>query len=256
MLVDTHCHLDGPKFADDLAEVIARAREAGVSRMITMGTTLASSRRAVELAQQYAEVFAAVGIHPNDAGAAEPGDWDEIVKLATFPRVVAIGETGLDKYWHDTPLPVQQDYFARHIELAARLHLPFVVHTRESEREVLEMLRLHAARHPLSGVMHSFTLGETAARECVALGMHISFAGMVTYKKSDELRSVAKTIPIDRLLVETDSPYLSPEPLCGKRNEPGHVVHTATCVAAARGVSLAELSAQTTASAMRLFRLL
>ncbi|MFO0896436.1 MAG: TatD family hydrolase [Pirellulales bacterium] len=254
-LIDTHAHLDDEQFAAELPAVIERAGAAGVSAIVAIGTTAASSAAAVKLAAEYPTVFAAVGIHPNHVAEAGPDDWDQIVALAVRPTVVALGETGLDRYWDYAPLPLQQDYFDRHLRLSQELGLPFVVHARESDADVLAMLREAAARGPLQGVMHSFTGTAETAAECVALGLHISFAGMVTFKKSTELRAVAASIPADRLLVETDSPYLSPHPLRGKRNEPAYVVHTAACLAEARGVPLETLAAETTANARRLFRL-
>ncbi len=182
------------------------------------------------------------------------GDWERIVALAGEPGVVAIGETGLDRHWDFTPFDVQQDYFDRHLRLAAERGLPFVVHMRDCDEDILAMLREAHARGPLVGVMHSFTGSRAMAEECLAMGMHVSFAGMVTYKKSDELRAIAAIVPDDRILIETDAPYLSPEPVRKiKRNEPAHVRHTAACLAEVRGVSLETFAAQTTANARRLF---
>ncbi len=255
-LIDTHAHLDQDEFSADREAVLARAFEAGVWAVISIGVSATSSAATVELATRYApRVFAAVGIHPNYSHEALPGDWDQIVALASRDRVVALGETGLDRFRDHAPLAVQQEYFARHLELSQQSGLPFIVHTRDSQFETLEMLRQARRRGPLIGVMHSFTHDTACAAECVELGMHISFAGMVTFKKSDELRRTAAAVPADRLLVETDSPYLSPQPLRGKRNEPAHMVHTAACLAEARGQTLAELAALTTANARRLFGL-
>jgi TatD DNase family protein len=222
---------------------------------VAIGVTAASSQAVVQLAAAHPSVFAAVGIQPNYAAQAEPGDWQRVLALIDRPKVVAIGETGLDRYWDYSPFEVQQDYFDRHLRLAQQHDLPFVVHTRDSDADVLVMLREAGRRGPLRGVMHSFTGNAETAAECVALGLHISFAGMVTFKKSHELRAVAATIPADRILVETDSPYLSPEPLRGKRNEPANVVHTATCLANARGQSPDEFFTLTSANARSLFRL-
>jgi TatD DNase family protein len=253
-LFDTHAHLDQADFDADRAEVIARARDAGVESIISIGTTAATSAVCVRLAAEYTGVFAAVGMQPNYIAEADPGDWDHIVALAGEPGVVAIGETGLDRHWDFTPFDVQQDYFDRHLRLAAERGLPFVVHMRDCDDDILAMLREARKRGPLVGVMHSFTGGAAMAEECLAMGMHISFAGMVTYKKSDELRAVAAMVPENRILVETDAPYLSPEPVRKvKRNEPGHVAHTAACIAAVRGVSVEAFAAQTTANARRLF---
>lgn len=250
---DTHAHLDQPEFAADLADVLARARQAGVRTVVAIGTTAASSAACVALAAAHEGVFCAVGIQPNYCAQAGADDWEQITALAEQPGVVALGETGLDRYWHYTPFAQQQEYFDRHLQLAQRRQLPVVIHTRDCDAEVLAMLRAARSRGPLRGVMHSFTGTAATARECVELGLHISFAGMVTYKKSTELRAVAAEVPSDRLLLETDSPYLAPQPVRGKRNEPAYLVHTAAVVAEVRGVPLAELAVQTTANARRLF---
>jgi TatD DNase family protein len=253
-LVDTHAHLDQEEFNDDREAVIARASAAGVETIVAVGVTAASSAAVVALAGAHSSVLAAVGIQPNYTAAVEAADWDRIVELASAPRVVALGETGLDRHWDYAPFAVQQDYFDRHLRLSQERQLPFIVHTRESDADVLAMLRGARQRGPLSGVMHSFTGTAETAAECVELGLYISFAGMVTFKKSDALRAVAATVPGDRILVETDSPYLSPQPLRGKRNEPANLVHTAACLAEVRGVSAADFAVQTRANARSLFR--
>lgn len=253
-LFDTHAHLDDDQLAADVAGVIERANAAGVSRILAVGTTAQSSRNCLAHATRFAGVWASAGIHPNHATEAQPDDWDEIVRLSSEPQVVAIGETGLDLYWKDTPLPTQQDYFDRHIRLSQATNLPLVIHLRETAAEILAMLREARSRGRLQGIMHSFTGTLAQASEFLDLGLHISFAGMVTFKKSDDLRAVSSAIPADRLLVETDSPYLSPEPFRGKRpNEPARVVHTAACVAQVRGVTLEEFGRQTTRNAEALF---
>ena len=254
-LIDTHAHLDQDNFDADRAAVIERAREAGLAAIVAIGVTADSSAAVVKLAAAESLVYAAVGIHPNYCGEAKPEDWDRVVQLAREPRVVGLGETGLDLYRDNTPLSIQQDYFDRHLRLSQETGLPFVVHTRSSQAEVLTMLRAARERGPLAGVMHSFTGEADAAAECVELGLYISFAGMVTFKNSGALRDVAASIPAERILVETDSPYLAPHPLRGKRNEPANVVHTAECLAAVRGQTFEEFAAQTTANARRLFRL-
>ncbi len=244
MLVDTHAHLVAEQFDDDREAVIERAAAAGVQQIICIGTTLDSSRRAVELADQHDTVFASVGIHPNNAAEAGPDDWNIIVALAKrghstflddaaeksrmspFSKVVAIGETGLDRYWKDTPFEQQLVWFDSHLRLMQETRLPIVIHMRDCLDDMLATLREAHRRGPLVGVMHSYTGDLAAAQECVAMGLYISFAGMVTYKKSTELRDVASQLPADRILVETDSPYLAPEPMRGKRNEPANVVHT------------------------------
>lgn len=253
MYFDTHAHLDQAEFDSDREQVIGRAQAAGVTNIVAIGITAASSAACIELASKHPGIHAAVGIQPNHCTEAESGDWDRIVELSSSPGVVAIGETGLDRYWDYTPFPVQQDYFARHLELARRRGLPFVVHTRESDADVLAMLREAAQESPLRGVMHSFTGTLDTALECVELGLYISFAGMVTFKKSDALREVARQVPLERLLIETDSPYLAPHPLRGKRNEPANVIHTAVCLAAGRGMTVEALARATTVNARRLF---
>jgi TatD DNase family protein len=254
MLFDTHAHLDDEQLSADVTGVIERALAAGVTRILAVGTTAASSGRCLEYARQFSGLWATAGIHPNHAAEAGAGDWDEIVRLSGENRVVALGETGLDLYWKDTPLPLQQDYFDRHIRLSQESGLALVIHLRESAAEILAMLREARGRGPLKGVMHSFTGSADEAAEFLDLGLFISFAGMVTFKKSDDLRAVAVSVPLDRILVETDSPYLSPEPFRGKRpNEPARVAHTAQCLADLRGLTLEQFALQTTANARRLF---
>jgi TatD DNase family protein len=254
-LFDTHAHLASEHLAADLAGVLTRAKAAGVTSILSVGTQLSSSRRCCEIAAANEGVLASAGIHPTHAGEALETDWDDVVNLASEnSHVVALGETGLDNYWKEVPFPLQQDYFDRHLRLSQQLNLPFIVHQRECMAEILVMLREAALCGPLQGVMHSFTGTVDEAAECLSLGLHISFAGMVTFKKSDDLRAVAKMIPADRILIETDSPYLSPEPFRGKRpNEPARVVHTAECLAQVRGVSLMEFARQTSANAAALF---
>lgn len=255
LLVDTHAHLDEEAFDADRDDVVARAAAAGIARIVSIGTTADTSRRAVEIASQFPNVFAAVGIQPNYVAQAKAGDWEQIEVLSSAPKVVAIGETGLDRYWDYAPFDIQIDYFQRHIALSRRLALPFVVHCREAEVETVVELRAAAARGPLQGVMHSFTGSLETARACLDLGLYISFAGMVTYKKSQALRDLVKELPRDRILVETDSPYLAPQPVRGKRNEPSFVRMTANVLAELIGIEPEEFARQTTANACRLFKL-
>lgn len=254
-LIDTHAHLDDERFASDLPEVLERATAAGVLLTLTIGIDLPTSRAAVELAARFSQLRAVVGIQPNHVAEAGPGDWDEIVKLAeAVTSVVAIGESGLDRYWDRAPFPLQEDYFARHLELARRLNKPIVIHCREAEADVVRMLRdEHAAHGPVRGVMHSFSGDIAVAQACLEMGLHISFAGMVTYKNAEDLRKVALEIPLDKLLVETDSPYLAPVPVRGKRNEPAFVRHTAECVAKVKGLSTDDVCDATTRNARELF---
>lgn len=254
-LVDTHCHLDEDAFSFDRAAVVEAAVAAGVTRIITIGTTAASSRSAVAIAAEFPAVFAAVGIQPNYTAQAQPDDWSVIEELAQHPRVVAVGETGLDRYWDYAPIEVQQDYFDRHLALSLRLGKPFIVHCREAEADVVAQLRRAAADGPLSGVMHSFSGDPATAAACLELGLYLSFAGMVTYKKNADLRAIAKSAPSDRILVETDAPYLAPTPNRGKRNEPAWVVHTARTLADERSEPLDGFAEQTTTNACRLFSL-
>ncbi len=254
-LVDTHAHLDDSRLAGELDGVLARAHEAGVVQVVAIGTTAADSASVVEMARARPGVFAAVGIHPNEAAGAGEADWNAVIELAGRPEVVAIGETGLDRHWDRTPFSVQQEWFDRHLELAHRLDRPIVIHARDCTRELIDQLR--ALRRPVRGVQHSFTGSWEDARAFLDLGLHLSFAGMVTYtnKALDALRAVAARVPLDRILIETDSPYLSPHPFRGKTNEPARVAVTARRLAEVRGVRPAEFALATTENARRLFTL-
>lgn len=251
-LFDTHAHLTDEQFADPAA-IIERAKAAGVTRLLSVATSLASTQACLALAGTYPHVYASAGIHPNHTHEALPADWQQVCDLAASPRVVAIGETGLDKHWDFAPFALQQDYFDRHLQLSQRLKKPFIVHVRDCADDVLVMLRDARQRGVLSGILHSFTGDVAMAQECVGLGLYISFAGMITFKKSDDLRAVAATVTLQRLLIETDAPYLSPHPFRGARpNEPARVVHTAQCLADVFGTTLEEVASQTTANARRL----
>ena len=253
-LFDTHAHLDQPEFNDDRVEVVSRARAAGVENILAIGISADTSQVCIELAGEYAGVHAAVGMQPNYLAESQPGDWNRVVAMLDEPGVVAIGESGLDRYWDFTPFDQQQDYFDRHLRLSQERSLPFIVHMRDCDEDILVMLREAHQRGPLTGVMHSFTGSRAMMEECVAMGLYISFAGMVTFKKSGELRAIAAAVPEDRILVETDSPYLTPEPVRKvQRNEPAHVRHTAACLAEVRATTLEEFAALTTANAKRLF---
>lgn len=254
-LFDTHAHLNVDEFAEDVDAVVQRAQEAGVVGILVIGIDAATSRRACDLAADYpGYLYAAVGIQPNSAGEAQEQDFQQIQELAGYPGVRAIGETGLDCYWDDTPIDVQRRYFDDHMQLCRETGLPMVIHMRDSGDLIVDQLRRQSSVP--AGVMHSFTGDLTLARQCLELGLCISFAGMITFKKSDALRHVASQIPEDRLLVETDAPYLSPEPLRGRRpNEPARVVHTLRCLAEVRGVSAEYLASVTTENAKRLLQL-
>ncbi len=253
---DTHAHLDDDRFRDDLPAILDRATAAGVAHIVCVATTAADSGRCVAIAGRFATVWASAGIQPNHVAEAGPGDWTAIERLASAPRVVALGETGLDRHWDFTPFPQQEDYFARHLMLARRTALPVIIHCRDAESDIVRMLRENFDRHgPVHGVMHSFTGNDGTAAACLEMGLYVSFAGMVTYKSAADLRSVAATIPADRLLVETDCPYLAPVPVRGQRNEPAFVAHTAALLAQVRGERAEDLAARMTRNAQTLFRL-
>ncbi len=252
-LFDTHTHLDQEEFHEDREAVLARARQAGVNRILVVGISASSSCQAVALAEQHPEVFAAVGIHPNYAAGAQEGDWEQVLRLVEHPKVVAIGETGLDRHWDFTPFELQVEYFRRHLELARRTGLPVVVHSRECDQEMLEEMGRAMEQGPVRGVMHSFCSPPEVAQQYLQWGLYLGFTGMVTYRRNEWLRRLVAQVPEDRLLVETDSPYLAPVPHRGKRNEPAWVAEVAACVAQARQVSLEHLAQQTTQNALRLF---
>lgn len=254
-LIDTHAHLDDARFADDLPAVLDRAAAAGVAGVLTVGIDLATSRAALALAAGHpGRLAAVVGIQPNHVAEAGPADFDEVARLAADPLAVAVGETGLDRYWDRAPLALQEESFARHLGLARRLGKPVVIHCRDAGPDVVRVLRAEFDRGgPVRGVMHSFTGDAETARACLGLGLHLSFAGMLTYKTAADLREVARQVPPDRLLVETDSPYLAPVPVRGKRNEPAFVAHTAACLAGLVGMTPEHLAEQTTRNARELF---
>jgi TatD DNase family protein len=254
--IDTHAHLDDDKFQGDLPAVLDRARAANLSTIITIATTGPSSQSCVEFAARYPLLKATIGIQPNNVAQAAPGDWDHVVALARRPEIVGLGETGLDRYWDYTPFAAQEDYFARHLALARQISRAVVIHCRQAEADTVRMLRQDYERHgPVRAVMHSFTGDLATAQACLAMGLYISFAGMLTYKNAQALRDVAAQMPLERLLVETDSPYLAPVPVRGKRNEPAHVVHTARCLAQVKGVPLETIEESTTRNARTLFGL-
>ncbi len=255
-LIDTHAHLDDERFADDLTDVLGRAADAGVVRVVAVATTAPSSAACVALAAHHPILAATVGIQPNHVAEAAPTAWDDVVALATRPGVVALGETGLDRYWDRAPFAQQEAYFARHLVLARSLGCGVVIHCREAEADVVRMLRDDFDRHgPVRGVMHSFTGDLDTARACLEMGLYISFAGMLTYKNAANLREVAARVPPERVLVETDCPYLAPVPVRGKRNEPAFVTHTAACLAGLLGLSVEALAELTTRNARALFGL-
>ena len=259
MLIDTHAHLDYEDFAPDFEAVLQRARDAGIGRINTIGTSVESSRRAVELAGRQPMVYAVIGVHPTTVDQAPPDAADTLRALAASPRVAAIGETGLD--YHRLPEdPVlaaahkarQAEAFRQQLDLAADLGLNVVIHQRDAWEDTLDILRAYSGR--LRGVFHCFGGTPAQAAEVLALGHLISFTGIVTFKNGATVRETAASVPADRFMVETDCPYLAPVPYRGKRCEPAHTRETALAVAQARGVGLEELAAQTTATAERFFR--
>lgn len=253
-LVDTHCHLDMNAYQDDLEPVLEQAASRGVGRIITVGIDPASSRRAVALAEKYAGVFATVGIHPHNLGDCSEESLAELTELAHHPKVVAFGEIGMDLHYDYFPAAVQRGHFARQVTLAKDLALPLVIHDRDAHAQVLEVLR-EAGPFPAGGVMHCFSGDAVLAETVLELGFYISITGVVTFAKSLELQEAIRQTPLERLVLETDGPYLAPEPRRGRRNEPALLLFTAARVAELKGVTLAELAVATTANAEKLFRL-
>ena len=253
MLVDSHCHLDFPDFADELDAVVARAGANGVTRMVTISTRVKTFDRVIGIAQQFAPVYCSVGTHPHNAAEEPEVTAEHLARMAEHPKVVAIGEAGLDFHYDNSPREDQRRGFRAHIEAARLTGLPLVIHTREAEDETADILEEEMTRGPFSAVLHCFSSARRLAERGVALGLYVSFSGILTFKKSEELREIARDLPLDRLLVETDAPYLAPMPYRGKRNEPAYVRHTAEVLAEVRGVSLDEIAAQTTENFHRLF---
>jgi TatD DNase family protein len=253
-LVDTHAHLHFPEFAGDLEAVLERARAAGVRCMVTIGTDVESSRAAVALAGREPDVWAAVGIHPHAAGQADEAQLAEIERVAAAPRVVAIGETGLDFFRLLSPRDAQERLFRAQLALARRLRKPVLVHCRDAYAETLAILA-EAPVGEAGGIMHCFSGDAGEARRCLDLGLFISLAGPVTYPKARALPEVAKLVPADRLVVETDCPFLPPQPYRGKRNEPAYLAVTAARVAELRGEPLEELASRMSENARTLLRL-
>lgn len=256
MIVDTHAHLTDAHLLPTIDDFLQAARLVGVEKVISIGTTLETSRQCVELAIRFPHaVRACVGLHPNNCCTADDADWGEIESLSGHSGVVALGETGLDRHWDDCPWDIQVDYFRKHMRLGRQTKLPLVIHTRDCAEETLQVLREDFAQHgPLRGVMHSFTGPQAVADGCLEIGLYISFAGMVTYKNAQDIRDIARSVPANRILVETDSPYLTPHPHRGRRpNHPAMVVHTLELLAQLRGVTADQLAQQTTDNARELF---
>lgn len=255
-LIDSHCHLDERRFADDRDAVIARAQAAGVTELITIGASneMQANFAAVALAEHHAGIFATVGVHPHAASMVSSAVMDEVTRLAHAPKVVAIGETGLDYYYDNSPRPVQRDAFRQFIDLARRVHLPLVIHLRDAYEDAVTILREEGGAE-IGGVIHCFSGDRHSARAFLDLNFDLSFSGIVTFKNADELRAVARMVPADRFMVETDAPFLTPVPHRGKRNEPAYVVLTATAVATVRQQSLEEVAGLCSTNAARRFRL-
>jgi TatD DNase family protein len=253
MLVDSHCHLDFPQFAGSLPEVIARAREAGVGRLVTISTHVKRFDAYRALAEEHEEVFFSVGTHPHHAAEEPDVAADEIVRLARHPRCVAIGEAGLDYHYERSPREVQHRVLRTHIAAARETGLPLVIHARDADDDLIHILNDEARRGEFKAVLHCFSSGRRLAETGLELGFYVSFSGIVTFKRSDELRRIAAAVPRERLLVETDAPYLAPEPFRGRLNEPAYVVHTARFLAGMIGASEGEFARLTTDNFYRLF---
>lgn len=253
-LIDTHCHLDMQPYQDDLDQVIAQAATCGVQRIVTVGIDLDSSRAAIRLAGEYPGLFATVGVHPHNVTHLTDQDYAELATLAKQPGVVAYGEIGLDFYYDHAPAAVQIDHFSRQVDLAKQLNLPLVIHDREAHAEVLEILT-KAQPSPAGGVMHCFSGDAAFAQAIIDLGFYVSIPGVVTFKKAEVLQEAVRNVPLDRIILETDGPFLAPEPRRGRRNEPALMLFTAEKVAELKGLTLEEVAEATTRNAEQLFRL-
>jgi len=253
-LVDSHCHLDDSKFDEDREQVIERARAAGVERMLAIGTGDGPPdlETATRLADRYPFIYATIGVHPHEASKAQPETYDSLRALTTHPKVLGIGEIGLDYHYDFSPRDVQREVFERQLAIAREAKKPIIIHTREAWEDTLAILQQHWTG---GGIMHCFTGDAAQARQALDLGFHLSFGGVLTFPKAESLREAARLAPADRLLVETDCPYLAPVPHRGKRNEPGFVVDTARRLAEVRGVTPEEIAELTTANFDRLFGL-
>jgi len=251
---DSHCHLDEERYAGDRKGVIERAQAAGVRRMITIGASdgLRTNYAAIEVAESNPGIYATVGIHPHDARLATPESFDELSRLADPPRVVGIGETGLDYFYDNSPRNVQQEVFRRFIALAREKRLPLIIHLRDAYADAVDILQEENADE-VGGVIHCFSGDRAVARQLLDLNFDLSFSGVITYKKTDELRAVAREVPSDHFLIETDAPFLAPVPHRGKRNEPAFVLFTAACIAHLRNTSLEDVVTLSTANTTRRF---
>jgi TatD DNase family protein len=254
-LIDTHCHLDWNSFDPDRAAVIDRAVQAGVRRMITIGVDVASSRRAIEIAEQHEVVYAAVGVHPNDCADFDAALLQEIRSLAQHPKVVAIGEIGLDYYWKKVEHDTQARAFRAQLELAAEIGKPVIIHSRDAAAEVVTLLEDFTRQTRLAGTLHSYFDDLAIAQRVFAIGFYSGVTGPITFKKSDREREIIRQVPLDRVLLETDAPFLTPVPHRGERNEPAYVQHVAETIALARGQSVEDVAWQSTCNAEQLFGL-
>lgn len=253
MLVDSHCHLDFPDFAEELPAIVARAREAGVSHLVTISTRVKRFDQIRSIAERFDNVFCSVGTHPHQAAEEPDVTTAELVALASHPKVVAIGEVGLDYHYDNSPREAQAHGFHTHIAAARETGLPLVIHAREADDDVAAILEAESAKGAFPFLLHCYTGGADLAHRAVALGGYVSFSGVITFKNSAALRELAAALPAERLLVETDAPFLAPTPHRGKRNEPSFVRETATVLAAARGTTLEEIAARTTQNFFTLF---
>ena len=254
MLVDSHCHLDFPDFDADRDDVIARARAAGVGTIVTISTRVAKFSRLKEIAARYDDVWCSIGTHPHNAAEEPDVTAEQLAEIATSePLVVAIGEAGLDYHYDNSPREAQREGFLRHIAAARLTQLPVVIHARDADDDIATILEAETGKGAFPFVLHCFSSGRDLARRGLALGGYVSFSGILTFKNSDALRAIAAEVPMDRLLVETDAPYLAPPPHRGRRNDPAYVIETARVLASVKGVDDAALAAATTENFHRLF---
>jgi TatD DNase family protein len=253
MIVDSHCHLDYPGLAEDETGVIARAKAAGVGVMVHIAAKRDGWPVGVALAERRPEVFCAVGVHPHEAGREGLDDPAPLLELAHHPRVVAIGESGLDHFYDLSPRDRQAASFRTHVRAARASGLPLVVHTRDADEETMALLEDEMRVGQFTGVIHCYSSSRRLAERAVAIGLHLGIGGILTFKRSEELRSTVRDLPLDRLLLETDAPYLAPAPMRGRTNEPAYTAHVAKVLAEVKGVPVAEIERATTASFLRLF---
>jgi TatD DNase family protein len=253
ILVDSHCHLDFPDFGDELDAIVARAQAQQIQRIVTISTRVRRHGDVVAIAERFPDVFCSVGTHPHHAHEELDVTADDLVARAGHPKVVAIGEAGLDYHYDNSPRDAQAQGFRTHIAAARATQLPLVIHSRQADDDMARILEEESGKGPFPAVLHCFTGGPELARRALALGHYISFTGIVTFKNSAELRAIAKDVPADRFLVETDAPYLAPNPYRGKRNEPAYVVEVAKVLAEVRGVTPDEIARQTTENFFKLF---